>query len=56
MIWRFLVSKVGLFVTLVWIADLLSVPIPTDIYALFMFEIIVVVLAIPITAVWRSLR
>ena len=54
MLWRFLVSKVSLFVTLVWVADQLSIPVPTDIYTLFAFEIIVLTLAIPITYVWKS--
>ena len=54
MIWRYLVSKVGLFMALVWLADQLRIPVPTDVYTLFVFEIIVLVVAIPITWVWKS--
>jgi hypothetical protein len=54
MIWRYLVSKLGLFMTLVWVADQLHVPVPTDIYTLFVFEIIILVVAIPVTWVWKS--
>jgi hypothetical protein len=54
MLYRYLISKVSLFVALAWVADQLRIPVPTDIYTLFVFEIIVLVLAIPITAVWKS--
>jgi hypothetical protein len=54
MIWRYLVTKISLFVTLAWIADQLRIPVPLDVYTLFVFEIIVLVLAIPITYAWKS--
>lgn len=54
MIWRYLISKVGLFITLVWIADRFSIPVPTDVYTLFVLEILVLVVAIPVTWVWKS--
>ena len=43
-------------VTLAWLADQLHVPVPTDIYTLFVFEILVLVLAIPITALWNTFK
>lgn len=54
MIWRYLVSKLGLFMGLVWLADQLRVPVPTDIYTLFVIEIIVLAVAIPVTWAWKS--
>jgi hypothetical protein len=56
MIYRYLVFKVGLFVSLAWLADQLRLPVPTDIYTLFAFELIVLVVAIPIISLWRSFR
>jgi len=56
MLYRYLVTKVGLFVFLAWLADRLRIPVPTDIYTLFVFEIIVLVVAIPIVTVWKSFR
>ena len=54
MLYRYLLTKVSLFVALAWLADQLRIPVPTDIYTLFGFEIMVLVLAIPIAAVWKS--
>jgi len=56
MLLRYLLTKASLFITLAWLADQLRVPVPTDIYTLFAFEIIVLVVAIPIAAVWNSFR
>ena len=56
MLYRYLITKVGLFVFLAWLADRLRVPVPTDLYTLFVFEIIVLVVAIPILSVWKSFR
>jgi hypothetical protein len=56
MLFRFLVSKIGLFVGLVWLADQLSVPVPTDIYTLFGFEVLVLAVMIPLISVWKSFR
>lgn len=56
MILRYLLTKAGLFITLAWLADQLRIPVPTDIYTLFAFEIVILVLAIPIAALWNSFR
>lgn len=56
MLYRYLLSKVSLFIGLAWLADQLRVPVPVDVYTLFAFEIIVLVLAIPIAALWNSFR
>ena len=55
MIWRYLVSKFSLFIALAWLADQLRVPVPTDVYTLFVLEIIILALAIPVTYVWKTL-
>lgn len=56
MILRYLLTKAGLFITLAWLADQLRIPVPTDIYTLFAFEIVILVLAIPIAALWNSFK
>ena len=56
MLYRYLLTKVSLFIALAWLADQLHIPVPTDIYTLFVFEIIVLVVAIPIASIWNSFR
>jgi hypothetical protein len=56
MLYRYLAFKIGLFAALAWLADQLRVPVPTDVYTLFAFEILVLVVAIPIISVWKSFR
>jgi hypothetical protein len=56
MLLRYLLTKASLFITLAWLADQLHVPVPTDIYTLFAFEIVILVLAVPIAALWNSFR
>lgn len=56
MLFRYLLSKASLFIGLAWLADHLRVSVPTDIYTLFGFEIVVLILAVPVVALWNSFR